>query len=81
MSVRLGRNLTKNGNSICIAAIMVSSTSVERMKVAKSVLAGVMVAAVTLCAIASTVSDPASLGMKQAKNSISGRALAGEIAK
>ena len=58
---------------------MVSSTSVERMKVAKSVLAGVMVAALTLCAIASTVSDPNSLSLKKGRTSVTGRALAGKL--
>jgi len=47
----------------------------ERMQMAKSVLAGVMVAAVTICAIAATLSDPHSLSQKSGRASVAGRAL------
>ena len=46
---------------------------------AKSVLAGVMVAAVTICAIAATLSDPHSLSQKPGRASVAGRALSGKV--
>ncbi len=77
---RLGRlHLTKkNSAKIAISPTMTSSVSVERMDIAKSVLAGVMVAALTICAIAATANDPSALDQSQGRFSLAGRAFRGK---